>query len=450
LSSVLLIAAWGHSGHAPTSAARAAGAPPNVLFILVDDLATTLGCYGNAAVRTPNVDRLAARGTLFETACNQYPVCNPSRTCLLSGRRPETTRVSSQSTSPRAHLGGVAFLPEHFARNGYFTAGVGKVAHPGFESTISWDSYRPVDYPEDGGGGRDDGLLVYRATEGPDEAEPDGVAARLAVEVMERRDGRPFFLAVGLRRPHPPFIAPRKYFDLYDPREIALPAAPPNDLEDVPRVAVGDKLDSPRWAMPPDEQRRLAAAYYACVSFMDAQVGVLLDALDRLGIADETVVVFTSDHGYHLGEHGGLWGKGTLFEEGVRVPLVVARPGDGAARSRRLVEMVDLYPTLAELCGLPAPEGLEGTSFAPLLDAPDREWKRAAFATMRKGGALAKSVRTERYRFTRWGAGHGAELYDLENDPREFRNLAGDPRYADVVRTMRATLRAGWRAARPQ
>jgi iduronate 2-sulfatase len=422
-------------------------APPNVLFILVDDLSTDLGCYGNSVVKTPNIDRLAGRGTLFEAACTQYPVCNPSRTCLLSGRRPETTGVYWQTTSPRTNLQGVAFLPEHFSRQGYFTAGVGKITHPGFEDTLSWDSYELIDYPETGDA--DDGLLSWSSSSGPDEDEPDGVAARHAVRIMEQRDGRPFFLAVGFRRPHQPFIAPRSYFDLYEPSSIVLPSAPPTDLADVPRVAVRDHLESPRWNTPPDEQRRLIAAYYACVSFLDAQVGVLLDALDRLGLADDTIVVFTSDHGFHLGEHGGIWGKGTLFDEAIRVPLIVARPGAAAARSSRLVETVDLYPTLAELGGLPMPEGVEGTSFAPLLDDPTREWKRGAFTTMRKGSVFGKSVRTERYRYTEWGSKRKAELYDLVQDPHEFVNLARRSDQGGLLKSMRRTLRAGWRAALP-
>jgi iduronate 2-sulfatase len=447
--SALLIACMA-SEVVPKAVAQTPAARPNVLFILVDDLATSLGCYGNEVVKTPNIDRLAGGGTVFEAAYTQYPVCNPSRTCLLSGRRPETTRVFSQITPPRARVGNVAFLPEHFGRQGYFTAGVGKIAHPGFEETVAWDSYQPIEYPEDDNSEADDGLLSWSVTDNPDEAEPDGVAARMAVDVMERRDDRPFFLAVGFRRPHAPFVAPRKYFDLYDPEAIPLPGAPPNDLDDVPRVAVRDKLESPRWNTPPAEQRQLIAAYFACVSFMDAQVGVLLEALDRLGIADETIVVFTSDHGFHLGEHGGIWGKGTLFEEDIRVPLVVAGPGATPARSRGLVETVDIYPTLADLCGLPIPDGLEGTSFAPLLGDPNREWKRAAFSTVRKGGVMGKSVRTEKYRYTQWGTRHEAELYDLEADPHEFVNLARDPDSTGVAASMRQTLRAGWRAALPR
>jgi uncharacterized sulfatase len=230
---------------------------------------------------------------------------------------------------------------------------------------------------------------------------------------------------------------------------MELPASPADDLADVPRVAVRDKVNSPRWGTPADEQRRLLAAYYACVSFVDAQVGVLLDALDRLGIADETVVVLTADHGFHRGEHGGIWGKGTLFEESLRVPLLVARPGAGPARTSRLVETVDVFPTLAELCGLPAESELEGTSLAPLLDAPDRAWKSAVFAAVRKGRVLAKSVRTERYRYTDWGKGRGRELYDLAEDPGQFTNLAAKPRHAATVASMRRLLRSGWRAAVP-
>jgi uncharacterized sulfatase len=436
---------------APQAAAGVPVAQPNVLFIVVDDLATTLGCYGNGVVRTPNIDRLADRGVLFESACAQYPLCNPSRTCLLSGRRPGTTRVFAQPTSPRAYLGNAAFLPEHFARNGYVAGGVGKIAHHGHEETLTWDWFRFINYPEYIDDDDGDGLLSWSVSDKPDDEEPDGIAARLAVNFLERHSDGPFFLTVGFRRPHAPFIAPRSYFDLYDPNAIALPSAPPGDLDDVPRVAVRYHLESPRWNTPHDEQRQLIAAYYACVSFVDAQVGLLLDALDRLGLAGETIVVLTSDHGFHLGEHGGLWAKGTLFEEAVRVPLIVARPNTAPARSPRLVESVDIYPTLADLCGLPIPHGLEGTSLVPLLDEPNLEWKPAAFTTVkREEGVMGRSVRTEKYRYTEWGSPREAELYDLDADPQQFVNLARTPAYAEIAASMRRTLRAGWRAARPR
>jgi uncharacterized sulfatase len=263
---------------------------------------------------------------------------------------------------------------------------------------------------------------------------------------------KPFFLAVGFRRPHTPYIAPKKYFDLYPPVKMPVPDEPADHLSAIPRAAFTYK---PGAKQPgPEAMRRGRAAYYASVSFMDAQVGVLLDALDRLKLWDTTVVVFVSDHGYHLGEHGGLWHKMTVFEESARVPLIVAAPGRAAgAASPRLVELVDLYPTLAELCGLPAPAGAEGASFAPLLADPWRAGKPVAYTEVSRAGGLTatvkldwslmgRSVRTERWRYTEWADGkQGAELYDHDADPREYRNLAADPRQAGVVSELKELLR---------
>ena len=231
----------------------------------------------------------------------------------------------------------------------------------------------------------------------------------------------PFLIAAGFHRPHTPYLAPRRYFDLHPPASVSLPFVPDGDLDDVPRQAVSH---TPIERLSDGEKRQLVAAYAACVSFVDAQVKVILDAIDRAGLGDRTIVVVVSDHGYQLGEHG-LWRKKTLYEVSDRIPLIVRAPGVRPATSGRLVELVDLYPTLAELCGLPGPDGLEGTSFAPLLSEPDRAWKRAAFTDVRRGRSVGRSVRTERYRYTDWGGG-AEELYDHEADPTEFTNLAGD------------------------
>jgi uncharacterized sulfatase len=445
-----------------------------VLLIVSDDLNNDLGCYGNSVVKSPHIDRLAGRGVRFDRAYCQYPVCNASRTSFLSGRRPATTGVVDNLTPTRANLRDVTFLPQHFRQEGYTTVKVGKIYHTGdeFEDPISWDS--DTRETKEAKNPPSNQIAARHALQGSDTNREfqgivldaadqdtyDGMLARKSVEFMEKgaRGEKPFFLAVGFRRPHTPYIAPKKYFEWYAPQRLAAPAEPADHLKNIPSIAFTYKPGAERPG--PDQARRGRAAYYASLSFMDAQVGVLLDALDRLGLWENTVVVFMSDHGYHLGEHGGLWHKMTLFEESAQVPLIVAAPGKKSnAGSPRLVELVDVYPTLAELCGLPAPESLEGTSFAPLLENPDRVWKKAAFTQVSRGGALVAtrkldptkmghSVRTERWRYTEWHTGD-AELYDHDGDPKEYRNLARNPKFSGVVVEMKKLLKDGWKAAAP-
>jgi iduronate 2-sulfatase len=434
----------------PIAASKGVRQGPNVLLIVVDDLGPRLGCYGSAAVRSPNIDALARRGVRFDRAYCQYPFCNPSRTSFLSGRRPETTRIFDNCTSPRANIGGLTLWPEYFQQNGYFTVRVGKVAHQRFEDAVMWDVSE--DFETSGGGTRcakdGNGPMRWRATKRRDEEEPDGKVARRVVQLLEQNKDRKFFVAAGFRKPHLPLVAPKRYFDMYPSDSIALPNVLASDLADVPEVALTRNRKNE--AMTDSEKRKAIAAYYACTTFVDAQVGLILDALDRLGLADDTIVVFFGDHGFQLGEHG-LWGKNTLFEESTRIPLIVSIPGKAAgAVATQLVEAVDLYPTLSELCGLPAPQGAEGTSFAPLLDDPGRAWKTAVFANVfRPASTLGRSVRTARYRYTEWGGSGAAELYDLEADPGEVTNLAADPSHARVRDDLRAVLRAGWTAAVP-
>jgi uncharacterized sulfatase len=415
----------------------------NVLFVAVDDLNTAIGCYGHPVVKTPNIDRLAARGVRFDHAYCQYPLCNPSRTSLLSGRRPDTTKVYLDGTPARAHLDGVDLLPEHFRRSGYFTAHCGKIG-----GAARWDESLRSGHNEKEGGGP---LKVeWRATTTKDEDEPDGKTARQVVRLLEQSKGKPFFVAAGFGKPHLPFVAPKKYFDLYPPEKIVLPQEPPDIRKNVPAAA----LDRHKQTLMESQARQATAAYFACVTFMDAQLGVVLDALDRLALWDSTVVVFWSDHGFHLGEHGGLWRKAKLFEECARIPLIVAAPGKSkGAASPRLVELVDLYPTLAELCGLPTPKGLEGTSLVPLLADPTRPWKAAAFTQVAHGrdhDVMGRTVRTERWRYTEWDGGkEGVELYDHDADPREHRNLAADPKHAATVAELKQLLKGGWQKAGP-
>ena len=443
----------------------------NVLHIVADDLNCDLGCYGHAIVRSPNIDRLAARGVRFERAYCNYPVCNPSRTSFLSGKRPDTTGIVDNVTPTRTVLKDSVMLPQFFRQHGWLAQKVGKIFHTGdeFEDPPSWDSdvretKEAKKPPEEqivekkkGGG------IVLNA----DDAKTwDGKVARQSVELLEKaaREGRTFYLAAGFRRPHTPYIAPQKYYDLYPPAQMQWPAEPAAHLAGIPALALTYPPGKP--ALKEKERAEVMASYYASISFMDAQVGVLLDAMDRLDLWKNTIVVFQSDHGYHLGDHGGLWHKMTLFENGVQVPLIVAAPGKKrGAVAAGLVELVDLYPTLADLCGLKAPGDLEGASFAPLLDDPRRAWKSAAFAVVgrpeggiaKKGGNgekldvnyLGRTIRTARWRFTAWPDG-SAQLYDLDADPREYANLAARPEHAATRAELEAALKAGWRAALPK
>jgi iduronate 2-sulfatase len=429
---------------------------PNVVLIMADDLNNNLGCYGDARVKSPSIDRLAARGIRFDRAYCQYPVCNPSRTSLLSGRRPGSTGVVDNVTPTRTFLGDAVFLPEHFRLSGYRTIKIGKIFHTGaeFEDPRCWD----VDVRETSDAKKPPEGQVLRRQGGAgivlkaaDEDAYDGKLARRAVELLtEARAGeKPFFLAVGFRRPHSPYIAPEKYFKLYPPQDIPFAAEPPEHVKSIPPLALTYKHGAP--ALPPAKRHDTAAAYFAAISYLDAQVGVLLEALDRLNAWDNTIVVFISDHGYHLGEHGGLWHKMTLFEECARVPFIVAAPGKkGQASCARLVELLDLYPTLSELCRLKTPAGLEGQSIVPLLEDPARPGRRAAFTVVSRGGDTAgkkldpgpmgRSVRTERYRYTEWPDG-SAELYDHDRDPREYTNLAALAAHQALVTELRQLLR---------
>lgn len=444
---------------------------PNVLFIMSDDLNTNLGCYNHPIVKTPNIDRLAARGVRFERAYCQYPLCNPSRTSLLSGLRPDTTKVLGNDK----HLLGATWLPEYFSQHGYFSARVGKIEH-GADSVardpknpfIKWDLQEK---PDKGGNAplilrdfwdaqkagknptfpKPQQIVEYRANDLRDEDETDGKTVRRIVQLMEEHQGKPFFLAAGLYRPHLPFTAPRKYFEMYPPDKIVLPKEiePVDDRADIPPIAFTKTGEAER--MNDRQKRETIAAYYACISFMDAQVGYLLDGLDRLKLADNTVIVFMGDHGFNLGEHAGrggdlgVWRKSLLFEESARSPLIIAAPKRKTnVASPRLVEFVDIYPTLVELCGLPARPQLEGISLVPLLQDPYRPWNPAAFSQVtRGGGVMGRSVHTEKFRYTEWGDEKTAELYDQAVDPREYRNLANDPNHVATVAQMKRLLRQG-------
>ncbi|GEM_PF-45108 len=444
------------------SLAAPAAQRPNVLLLVSDDLAATLGCYGHPNARTPNLDRLAHRGVRFDRAYCQFPHCNPSRASMLSGLRPHSTRVTDNADNLYTNVPGVVTLPALFRRHGYATARCGKIFHLGvpagnesMDDPQAWDFGTPFrderPYPPHRPSpvkvktGKQQGL-PWQECLCADNDLVDGDFARNAIEWLERRDpAKPFFLAVGFHRPHLPFVAPAPYFDLYPFDQIQLPAEPADDEADIPQPARNGAVASYAMTATPDQRRAAIRAYLATVSYMDAQAGRVLDALDRLGVAGNTIILFTGDHGWHLGEHG-LWHKRSLFEECARVPFIVFAPGArGNGRSSlSLVEMLDVYPTLCDLAGVPPPAALQGRSLRPLLDDSAAAIHDAAFTQARRGPGGAnwgRSVRTPRWRCTEWDEGrNGIELYDHEADSGEHTNLASDPRHAGVLKELRALL----------
>jgi choline-sulfatase len=446
-------------------------APPNVLFLIADDLNADLGVYGHPQVQTPNIDRLARRGIVFERAYTQFPLCSPSRTSMLTGRRPDTTRVlanprsgrvaADYTSSPhfREFIPDTVTLPQLFKQHGYVAARVGKLYHygvPGQIGTSGLDDPPSWDYVVNPAGrdkaeehkvfslvpGSYGGVLSWLAADGSDLEQTDGLVATAAISLLEQYRERPFFLAVGNFRPHTPYVSPKPYFERYPLERITLPALSADDRQRTPAPAYASAR-AEQDKMSDDLRRQAVQAYWASISFMDAQVGRVLDALDRLGLADRTIVVFTSDHGYHLYDHG-LWQKQSLFERSARVPLIVAAPGraGNGRRTGALSELVDLYPTLADLAALPAPAYLEGVSLAPVLADPARTVKDAAFTQVRRGEVQGYTIRTDRWRYTSWDEGRqGEQLYDMASDPGETTNLASDPQRAATVAELKQRLR---------
>ncbi len=471
LLAVLLVAA-------STVAAAEQPEKMNVLFIVSDDLTNNaLGCYGGPPA-TPHLDALAKRSVRFDRAYCQFPLCNPSRASFLTGLRPDTLRVYENATQFRKNVPDAQSLPQTFRKAGYTVARVGKLYHYGVPAQIgteglddpaSWERTinprgRDKDdedkiftlNPKAQGPARFGGTLSWLAADGTDEEQTDGKTAAAVAQQLREYAGRPFFLACGFFRPHTPYVAPKKYFALHPADKIDLPQVHAGHRDGAPAPAFGSHKKEQEQLT--DELRRQAIqAYRASTSFMDAQVGVVLRTLEELKLADRTIVVFFSDHGYHLGEHG-LWQKMSLFENSARVPLVIHDPrakGNGRACART-VELVDLHATLADLCGLAAPT-TDGASLKPLLEDPSRAWDRPAFTQVSRGTPTAtgeqtpksapwfmgRSVRTERYRYTEWDDGkQGSQLYDYGADPGELKNLAADPASQGVVADLRGRLKA--------
>jgi uncharacterized sulfatase len=450
------------------ASARAADRP-NVLFIAIDDLNMNVGCYGDTIVKTPSIDRLAARGVRFDRAYCQYPLCNPSRASLLTGLRPDTLRVYDLQTNLRTTMPDVVTLPQLFKNNGYFVARVGKIYHygvpreigtPGMDDPPSWDyTFNPKgrDKIEEeklhvltrGTGTTTIGFaMAWLDMEGTDHEQTDAIGVTHTVDLLEKHQqgspNQPFFVGMGFFRPHTPFVATKKWFDEYPLDSIKLPDVPANDMADIPDVAL--MIRPANYGLSERDLKDCVRGYIASVAALDAQVGVLLDALDRLKLTDNTIVVLWSDHGFMLGEHT-QWQKQLLFEESLRVPMIIAAPRKATPGvAPKPVELLDLYPTLAELCGLKPPHKMEGKSLVPLLTDPKSNWDRPAFSqvTRRRGERMLMgySVRTERWRYTQWGkyGAEGEELYDHAADPREIHNLAKDPAQAQVLAEMKKLI----------
>ena len=525
----LLTALMGLLSGLAVSAADVSRPKPNVLFLVVDDLRPELGCYGKDYIHSPNIDRLAARGLVFNRAYCQQAVCSPSRTSVLTGVRPDTSKVWDLTTSFRKTE--VVTLGQQFMRNGYFVQGVGKIYHGGLNDPASWSvSWIDPDAPQyalpesEAAGGKkispvdEDGAdnkgtdlksyslparqatnpgvgnspkkksakagkaeatstapnsrgAIYECADVPDNYYRDGKTADLAVQdlVELSQQPKPFFLAVGFIRPHLPWVAPKKYWDLYDPEKIAL-APNPFLPQGAPSYAISPNDGEvrayrgipPRGQVPAEIARKLKQGYFAGVSYSDACVGRVVDELDRLGLRTNTIIILWGDHGWKLGEHDA-WGKHTDVENDVNAPLILSVPGmkHAGTHTDALVEFVDIYPTLCELAGLPLPGHLEGVSFEPLLTDPQRPWKTAAFSQYPRGTGkqgeplMGYTMRTDRYRFTIWvnrknqSQVDAIELYDHQSDPQENVNIARRPENAALVKKMMQQWKNGWREARP-
>lgn len=437
---------------------------PNVLFLIADDLNTALSGFGHEQCKTPNLDRLAGSGVKFENMHCQYPVCGASRASIMSGLYPYSNLTLGNEGTLRGSMPDVVTLSQTFRKNGYHAARISKIYHMGIpfeiiegtavsDDPFSWDEAFNVKALEQNAPGevtnwspKNKGSQTFTGVvaSGGDSEHADGMAADRAIEILEKVKDKPFFLAVGFVRPHVPLVAPKKYFDSYNRESMVAPVVPENDLDDVPGIIRNYKRNSTTYGVTPELHKGLLQAYYASISYMDAQVGRVLDALDEKGLAESTIVVFTSDHGYLLGHHHKFQ-KQHLFEEATRVPFIISVPwlkdqhGRGTSK---ITELVDLYPTLAELAGITAPDTLQGTSLKPLLvDTESSAWKKnQAFTISRSGG---ESLRTRDWRLTRWGfGGKGVELYDLKKDPGEFTNQAKNPEFASVLKRLQRQLLA--------
>ncbi|MEP4078402.1 sulfatase [Haloferula sp.] len=457
-------------------------ARPNVLFLVSDDLRPELGCYGNTVIKSPNIDALAKQGITFNRAYCQQAVCSPSRSSVMTGARPDTTQVLNLTTHFREAMPDVITLPQHFKNSGYITKQFGKIYHGDLQDPPSWtpkkedasirglfdsrtftvadEKNAEFKLTKTNRGG------AFRKTDDPPNGGGEGKLADQAIAALHelKKESKPFFLAIGFHKPHLPFNVPKFYWNLYDPEKI--PMAPNQFLpKDAPPFALVEKPEMWNYSgvpdtadLPEDYKRDLKHGYYAAVSYMDAQLGRVVDELDSLGLRDNTIIILWGDHGWKLGEHS-RWAKHSNVEDDTRSPLIVSVPGmtHKDAKTDALVEFVDIYPTLAELAGLSLPDHLEGSSLKPLIEEPELEWKEAAFSqyprTYQKKRMMGYTMRTDRYRFTRWVKKEdhsevvALELYDHQKDPQENINIANNPEHKTLIEKLTKQSLAGWKGA---
>ncbi|PQO28712.1 sulfatase [Blastopirellula marina] len=446
--------------------------PPNVLFIISDDLGSqSLGCFGNRQCQSPNIDKLAASGVKFSRTYTQYPVCGPSRAALMSGMYCQTIGVTGNGAAGKftENLGDRPSMTQWFKDNGYYTARVSKIYHmrvpgditagvDGPDHAPSWTERFNCQAPEQWSEGKHahltseklkpdpqhnihynlgyGGAFYVVRTPGESAEQADMKASAKAIEILQARaeDKQPFFLAVGLVRPHVPLVAPESFFEKYSADKIELPTQVADDWSDIPKAGIsknsrGSGLNSQQ------KKQQVLEAYYAAVSFMDAQVGKMVDELDRLGLAENTIVVFTADHGYHLGEHE-FWQKMSLHEESTRIPLIIRVPGQSPAEIKALAQQIDIYPTLAQLCGLKIPPHIQGKSLIPAIQDPDQVIHEEVYTLRGSGDHL---LRTDRWALIRY-ANKSVELYDMQDDPHQFTNLADDPEQGATLKRLQQRL----------
>lgn len=427
----------------------------NVLFITIEDLRVdVLGCYNSPVVKTPNIDRFAQKSVLFNRAYCQFPVCNPSRSSFLTGLRPDTIGILDNVKSLFHENPNIVTLPAIFKESGYYTARLGKIFHGTGEHDDPNAWVETFDLGDDEiakkGTGRNltNGKVEWcrwLASEGNDRNHSDGKIANKAIELLKKKRRGSFFLTVGFHRPHDPFVAPKKYFDMYPLDEIIPPTVPSGAHED-PDVIYGSEWKKAFDAFTENEKKEFLRAYYACTSFVDVQVGKVLDAVDQLDLWKDTLVIVMGDHGYNLGEHN-WWNKNVLYDHSCRVPLMIYAPGETAEgkRCQSFVESLDIFPTVTDMCGLTPPDNLEGLSFRPLLRNPALDWKAAVYSQVQRGDIKGYSVRTKRWRYTEWDYGKaGSQLFDHNNDPHEYYNLIDRPGLENIIRQHKELLYANY------
>ncbi|MCY4404707.1 MAG: sulfatase-like hydrolase/transferase [Candidatus Poribacteria bacterium] len=443
------------SGLLPNLSAETKG-QYNVLFIIGDDLRPFLGCYGHEEVITPNIDKIAEKGTQFNRAYCQYPLCSPSRISMMSGLRPETTQIINNRTELRDTVPNAITLPQHFKSNGYHTQSLGRVhTLPRLQDDeYSWSvpSWRPTYIPYD-----ISETPSWRTLDVDDDELEDGKIAKRAINVLNDIKNQPFFLTLGFFQPHLPHKIPIQYYELYDGISLNLPVstqppenAPARSINNWNAIRAYQDLPEGRVPLTDEKTLELIRAYAASTTYMDAQIGRVLAQLDVLGLTDNTVIVFCGDHGYHLGDHG-MWGKQTLFDVSLHSPLIISIPGQLPTVTNSLCELIDIYPTVCHACDLPIPRENEGSSMLPIIDQQLNSWKPAVFS--RFGGPVygGRSIRTDQYRYTERGENgrYGIELYDYMNDPDETVNIANLPENNDLVAELSEQLHAGWQNALP-